>query len=185
MVLEIIISILIFLLFLPIKINSALYLNLLENKGAIYCMLWFIPLIQDKFLIANGELTAKNNFEREKTIQLNSEDEDIIFIQIFINSYIRKIILQNIEFFFDAGNKDDAFISTMIAGSLQAISSIFLNILKVKKYGFKSRVFCNALYLKNKLTTSIFISCWTNLFDLIFTLIKSKLKQIRRKSGNN
>lgn len=182
MILTIIICILLFLAFLPIKINSALYLNLLENKGAVYSALWFIPLIQDKFLIANGELTAKNNFEKEKTIQLNREDEDIIFIQIFINSYIRKIILEDIELFFDAGNKDNAFISTMIAGSLQALSSIFLNILKTKKYGFKSSVFCNPLYLKNKLTTAIFIACWTNLFDLIFTLVKSKFKQLKRSS---
>ncbi len=183
MILEIIICVLLFLLFIPVKINSALYLNLLENKGAIYSSLWFIPLIQDKFLIADGELTAKNNFEKEKTIQLNREDEDIIFIQIFINSYTRKIILEDIEFFFDVGNKDDAFVSTMVVGSLQVFTNIFLNILKTKKYGFKSRVFCNSLYLKNKLTISVFIACWTNLFDLIFTIIKSKLKQIKRKNN--
>ena len=146
MVLEIIICFVIFLISIPVKINFALYLNLLDNKGALYFNLWdFLIITQEKFVIANGELTSKNNRNVQKVIELKNDDEEVIFFKLFFNNYSRKIILQNISFFFDMGKKDDAFVATMGTATVKVLADIILSILKAKKFGFSSQVYCNSL----------------------------------------
>ena len=153
MIFEIMICVIIFAISVPVKVNFAFYVNLLENKGAFFVNLWdFLILTQEKFVIANGELTSKNNRNEQKVIELKKDDEDIIFIQLFLQNYFRKIILQNIYFFFDMGKKDDAFVATMGTATVKVFMDIFLSILKTKKYGFSSQVFCNSLYLTNKIS---------------------------------
>lgn len=193
MVLELILCALLFIFLTPLKINFGVYINLLKNRGAVFVNLWgIIQLAQEKFVIADGEVTAKNNKEKQKTFELSKDDKDVIFLKTLINSIFRKAILERIDFFFDMGKKDDAFVSTMATSTVQILANIFLNVLRTKKYGFSSGIYCNALYLTDKLSSTLAISCWTNLYDLLFTLIKSKLKancrmknKFSKKAKNN
>ena len=52
MVIEIIVALLLFILFLPIKVNLLFYINLLANKGALAVKVFTQPVMQDKFKIA-------------------------------------------------------------------------------------------------------------------------------------
>lgn len=180
MVIEIIVSVLLFLFFLPIKSNFMFYINLLANKGALAVQILTKSVVQDKFKIASGQVTTKNNFNKEKTIELSQEDRTVIFLQNFVNDICHKIIIDNTFIGVEVGKKDDAMTTAILSGSILMIIDLLFAQLYTRKSGANYNVDTEPLFCQNKIVLSAQMELYTNVFDIVFSFLKSNLKTIKR-----
>ncbi len=180
MVIEIIVSVLLFLFFLPIKSNFMFYINLLANKGALAVQILTKSVVQDKFKIASGQVTTKNNFNKEKTIDLSQEDRTVIFLQNFVNDICHKIIIDNTFIGVEVGKKDDAMTTAILSGSILMIIDLLFAQLYTRKSGANYNVDTEPLFCQNKIVLSAQMELYTNVFDIVFSFLKSNLKTIKR-----
>lgn len=180
MVIEIIVSVLLFLFFLPIKSNFMFYINLLANKGALAVQILTKSVVQDKFKIASGQVTTKNNFNKEKTIELSQEDRTVIFLQNFVNDICHKIIIDNTFIGVEVGKKDDAMTTAILSGSILMIIDLLFAQLYTRKSGANYNVDTEPLFCQNKIVLSAQMELYTNVFDIAFSFLKSNLKTIKR-----
>lgn len=180
MVIEIIVAVVLFLFFIPLKFSFMFYVNLLHNKGAIVLNLWGIHLLAEKFLISDGEITARNKRNRETKIELSKEDKKLIFINLFVNSIIRKIVLADTYICFEVGKKDNAMATAVISGAvLFVIDLIFAQVFS-RKAGSYHAVDNETLFCQNKLSLCAEIVFSITLFDVLFSFVKSLLKAHKR-----
>ena len=180
MVIEIIVALLLFILFLPIKVNFLFYINLLANKGALAVKVFTQPVMQDKFKIASGQVTAKNNYNKEKVFELSKEDKTVIFIESFINNITHKIIIDNTFIGVEVGNKDDAMVTALLSGGILMIVDLLFAQLYTRKNGANYDVDSEPLFCQNKIVISAQAQMYVNLFDVLFAFGKSYLKTIKR-----
>ena len=177
MVAEIIVAVLIFILFVPMRLNYSIYLNLLENRGADYFQIWnLFVVIQEKFEIANGEVTIENKKNKTRHVELSQADKEVVFTEILVPTILRKVILHEVLLFFEVGKKDDALTTAVISGGAITLCESALAILRTKKSGFVSLVDCDSLFTENKLALTINVKAYSNVFDVVFSFIKSKIK---------
>ena len=180
MVIEIIVAVVVFLFFVPLKFTFMFYINLLHNKGAIVLNMWGIHLLAEKFLISDGEITARNKRNKETKIELTKEDKKLIFLNLFINSIIRKIVLRDTYICAEVGKKDNAMATAVISGAvLFMIDLIFAQIFS-RKAGSYHTVDNDALFCQNKLSLSVEVVFSITLFDALFSFVKSLLKAHKR-----
>ncbi len=180
MVIEIIVAILVFLLFLPLRIKLIFYINLLHNKGALTLNVWGIHLLAEKFLISDGEITARNRKNKEIKIQLSKEDKKLIFINLFVNSIIRKLVLSNTYVCSEVGKKDNAMTTAIISGTaLFIIDLVFAQIFS-RKSGSCYEVDNETLFCQNKLSLCAEMIFSITPFDALFCFTKSMLKTRKR-----
>jgi len=181
MIFEIIFACLILLLIFPIKVSFAVYLNLLDNRGANYVKFWdFIILSQSKFYIANGELTTQNYWNKQKVIELRQDDEEVIFAEIFTQTFLRKLILSKIDLYCLMGQKDDAFMTALSNAGINGVFNALISFLQTKKGNFNSKIKVFPLYSEDKLISVVNLNCFSNAFDLMFSIVKSKFKAKKR-----
>ena len=176
MVIEIIVSILIFILILPIKCNAMFYINLLKNKGAVGVEILKIAIVQDKFKIASGQVTTTNKKNREKTFELSKEDKNLMFLKFVVSNIAHRIIINDAYVGVDIGKKDDAMTTAILCGSALIVVDAIMAVLFSKKQGFNYNVDVEPLFCQNKLVLSLQLIIYTNLFDILFAIIKSYLK---------
>lgn len=185
MVIEIIVAVGVFLFFVPLKFTFMFYINLLRNKGALVLNMWGIHLLAEKFLISDGEITARNKRNRETKIELSKEDKKLIFLNLFINAIVRKIVLNDTYICAEVGKKDDAMATAVISGAvLFVIDLIFAQVFS-RKAGSCHTVDNETLFCQNKLSLCVEIVFQITLFDALFCFVKSLLKARKRIKGMN
>ena len=184
MVVKIIVSILLFLFFVPLRLNFLFYINFLKNRGAVAVQIFSKSVLQDKFKIADGQVTATNQRNKEKTIDLSLDDKSVIFLNAFTKSLLKNVVLENTYVGFEVGKKDDAMATAMIAGiALTIIDLVFAQIFSRKK-GSTHQVDSESLFTTNKLSLAMQNSLYVNLFDIAFSAFRGYLlmkKQISKQ----
>lgn len=180
MVIEIIVSVVLFLIFLPIKINFLFYINLLMNRGAVAVQVYKFAILQDKFKIADGQVTAKNQRDKEKTIDLSQEDKSVIFIQNFVNDVIHKIVLNQTYVGIEIGNKDDAMVTAVLSGTALMIVDLLFAQVFSRKSGSVHDVDSEPLFCQNKLVLCMQSNFYLTMFDIAFGILKAYLKTLKR-----
>ena len=180
MAIEIVIAVILFIMFVPLRFTFMFYINLLHNRGAIALNIFGIHLLAEKFLISDGEITAKNKKNRETKIELSKEDKKLIFLNLFINATIRKIILNDTYICFEVGKKDNAMATAVISGTvLFVIDMIFAQIFS-RKSGSRHTIDNEALFCQNKLALCMQVIFSVTLFDVLFCFLKTLLKAHKR-----
>ena len=180
MVIKIIVAVIIFFLFLPIKVNFLFYINLLANKGALAVKVFAKSVMQDKFKIASGQVTTKNSYNKEKVIELSKEDKTVIFIESFVNNITHKIIIDNTFIGVEVGNKDDAMVTALLSGGILMVVDLLFAQLYSRKNGANYDVDSEPLFCQNKIVVSAQAQMYVNLFDVLFAFGKSYLKTLKR-----
>lgn len=180
MVFEIIVALVIFVLFVPLRFTFLFYISLLQNRGAMAVKMFAFSLAQEKFSISDGEITSKNRRNKEKTIELTAEDKSLIFINYFVNALVRKTILCETYICAEVGKKDDAMQTAIMSGTvLFLIDLIFAQVFS-RKRGSQHAVDNETLFCQNKLAICAKITFSVTLFDAVFCLFKSLLKTRKR-----
>ena len=184
MVLKIILAVILFILFVPLRVNFLFYINLLKNRGAIAVQLWRISITQGKFQIADGQVTTTNQRNKAITIDLSLEDKSVIFLDAFTKALIKKITLDKTYIGIEIGKKDDAMATSVISGSVLILIDIVFAQILTKKSGSHYFVDNESLYTTNKLTLSLQNVLYVTTFDAFWSAFRGYLimrKQVKKQ----
>lgn len=183
MIIEIIVMVLLFVIFIPIRVNFVFYINLLKNRGAIAVQVYILSLIQDKFKIADGQVTARNQRDKETTIDLSKEDKCVIFIENFVNNVIHKLVLNDTYVGIEIGNKNDAMVTAILSGTALMIVDLLFAQVFSRKSGSNYEVDSEPLFCQNKLVLCMQANFYITVFDILFAIGKAYLKTLKRLKG--
>ena len=188
MVLKIIIAVLLFLLFVPLRVNFLFYINLLQNRGAIAVQVWRLSITQGKFKIADGQVTTTNQRNKATTFDLSLDDKSVIFLDAFTKALIKKITLDKTYIGIEIGKKDDAMATAMILGSVLMFVDIVFAQIFTRKSGSVHFVDSEPLFTTNKLTVSMQNILYVTIFDAFWSAFRGYLimrKTIKKRNDRD
>lgn len=188
MVVKIIIAVLIFLLFAPLRINYIFYINLLQNRGAMAICIFFKNVIQYKFKISGGQVTTTNQRNKAKTFDLSLDDKSVIFLNAFTQSLIKTITLDDTYIGFEIGKKDDAMATSIISGTALMFTDLIFAQVFTRKSGSTHSIDIEPLFSSNKLTLCMQNILYVTIFDTLFSALRGYLimkKKIKCKVKDN
>lgn len=139
-----------------------------------------LHLVEEKFLISDGEIKSKNKRNKEKKIELTAEDKSLIFINLFVNALVRKTVLSETYICAEVGKKDDAMQTAIISGAILFLVDLVFAQIFSRKSGSVHSVDNETLFCQNKLTMCSEIVFYVTFFDVIFCFVKSLLKTRKR-----
>ena len=175
MVLKILICVFLFLSVVPLRLNFMFYVNLLKNRGAVAVRVYGKSVVQEKFKIADGQVTATNHRNKAKTIDLSLDDESVIFLNNFTKSLLKTLILDNTYVGFEVGKKDDAMATAMISGVMLTVTDLVFAQVFSRKKGSTHQVDSEPLFTTSKLSIAMQNTLYVTLFDVLFSALRGYL----------
>ena len=168
------------LLIVPIKLKSGISYNLLKNKGRVEFDFYKLKLLSYKLKIKTRYimLTDKN----DKNILLPIEFGESSNIEYYDLSVIlvNKTTINSVKINVNLGFENNPFLTAIIYGLTQTISSSVLSVLKAKKLSVEIVNNIKHEYYKDSGTIYIKLGITISLFDLMwgFILYKLNLKKV-------
>lgn len=160
---------LLFLLFFPFKIRVRAHFNIVSNNGFFCVRFAFFNILCGRLRFANDfrfEIeTQKTFFDIEKKISKRTE--------LFLKHLIKQVDVMFLDFVFEGGKKDDAYITSLLCGGVQAASSALFSILKTKNVSGSFRKNVLVDFQKNAIAFSIDTAISISVFDIFKSYIFS------------
>ncbi len=161
----------IFLFFLPIKMQGRLSFNVLEMTGAIGIFLYKFKVTHQQIWFENKKIyTRKENDISSKELELNSKE--MIFIQMLLGEIKDKTRLKEISIFYNFG-VGDAFSSAMLAGSVNVLLMSLLGIVKNAKPTATLGIYDTISYNREVCQFAVKAVISISLFDVVYSLFRS------------
>lgn len=170
----------IFFMLYPIKLKASISYNFIKNKGQINFMFF-------KFKVLNFKIRIKRKFimlttKRGKNILLpiDFQDQQSIEYVDIMSVLINKTTINSIEIQSNIGVENEPFLTAILYGIVQSVSSVFLAILKNKKLSIKIINNIKPEYYKDIGTIYIKMAITFSIFDYLwgFILFKFNLKKV-------
>lgn len=176
------------LIVLPFCLTVNAGVDILGNSGYIKLRLFFIPLFSGKIHLEALDLKHSNlilEFKRKREeIHLNADKNDKQSIRNFIKKVpiLSAIRVRNVTFDAAIGKSDDAFFTTLTAGSLRTVFYALAAVLKSREdVTVRERIL--AVYTEDKLQANVFGIISLSIANIIYSLwtaFKNLLKTPRR-----
>ena len=165
------------LIVLPFSVNINMHLNIIEQKCFYSIKLLFIKLLCGKTYIDDSRLIIQNT---NNLIYNNQKDANKQITQI--KSIAKKITISQVDIFFSAGVKDNAYATAMLCGYTYAISSALVAVLISKNPYINIFQDVDPNYNKDALDITLKCQIQISILKIIFALISANKKL---KESNN
>ena len=117
----IVLSIVVFLAVLPIFFSANVYFNVKENLGVVLITLWGITISCFQVQVQKTAITIIKRKGKDKEVPIKLIDENMIFADYFTKTIFRFIIIRQISIFFTIGKQNDAFVPSVVGGTILEI----------------------------------------------------------------
>lgn len=114
----IVLSIVVFLAVLPIFFSANVYFNVKENLGVVLITLWGITISCFQVQVQKTAITIIKRKGKDKEVPIKLIDENMIFADYFTKTIFRFIIIRQISIFFTIGKQNDAFVPSVVGGTI-------------------------------------------------------------------
>ncbi len=114
----IVLSIVVFLAVLPIFFSANVYFNVKENLGVVLITLWGITISCFQVQVQKTAITIIKRKGKDKEVPIKLIDENMIFADYFTKMIFRFIIIRQISIFFTIGKQNDAFVPSVVGGTI-------------------------------------------------------------------
>lgn len=166
-----------FILFLPLCFQLRIYLNALQNLGAISISLFGIfTLASFQIQLKKDAVKILKHKKKNNEKEMKYFDASSIFISLLMKNLFHSIKIKELSLFFSIGQKNDAFHTAYFSGLWQAIIHSCLQILKTVKGNFESNVGTESDNDENKLKFAGYLNLLIFPIQILYCLILS-LKQ--------
>ena len=110
--------IVVFLAVLPIFFSANVYFNVKENLGVVLITLWGITISCFQVQVQKTAITIIKRKGKDKEVPIKLIDENMIFADYFTKTIFRFIIIRQISIFFTIGKQNDAFVPSVVGGTI-------------------------------------------------------------------
>ena len=114
----IVLSIVVFWAVLPIFFSANVYFNVKENLGVVLITLWGITISCFQVQVQKTAITIIKRKGKDKEVPIKLIDENMIFADYFTKTIFRFIIIRQISIFFTIGKQNDAFVPSVVGGTI-------------------------------------------------------------------
>ena len=170
----IVLAVITVLLVFPIFFSTSIYINAKENMGVVLLTLWGLTVMCFQIKLKKAAITIIKRKGKEKEIPINPIDKKVLFMEYFAKSIFKYIMITHITVFFTVGKTNDAFVPSMVGGTVLELLYSLLAVLYTKKgdipafVGIETQTDTDALKVLHK-SSIIF-----NLFIIVAGLIRAK-----------
>ena len=164
------------IMILPIWIQLRMYINVEYNIGAIAISVFGIKVICFQAELSELGIKIMRSKKDDKEIKFSVVDESVIFIKNMLHKTLRMISINRLEMYYDVGKQNDAFKTSMRAGSVIVLSNIILSWLYTKRGIFPASINTEEDVKEDKLTMSAYTSIVVMPLTIVYAYILAKLK---------
>ncbi len=151
----IVLSVVTFLLLLPIFFGANVYFNMKENLGVVMLTFWGIPIICFQVQVKKAVIMIIKRKGKEKEVPIKLIDPQMIFGEFFVKSIFKFLIIRQINVFVTVGKENDAFVPSMIGGSVLDFLYAVLGVLFTKKGEIKTYIDVETDTTENQLKATL------------------------------
>lgn len=155
--------------------------NFVLNKGKVLVQVLRWKLIDSTFSFEKGYIKVITKKKKIKLIPLNIKDPETFEFVGLETLLIKKIYLKRANVYFNFGNKESSFLTSISIGTLLAISSCLGSVLKTKKPGIIITNKCYPVFNKDYIKLNLKLSLSISLFDFFWCFGEY---QFRKKEGS-
>lgn len=112
---------------LPFPIKFKCHVNGIKLLSFYSIKFWFFKVLCGKAYIEDNKFIMQNTHNH-----IYSNDKNAIKQQVFLKSIIKRISVHRAELYFTGGMQDDAYVSAMLCGYVQVISSALISVIITK-----------------------------------------------------
>ena len=170
----IVLAVITILLVFPIFFSVSIYINAKENMGVVMLTLWGLTVMCFQIKLKKTAITIIKRKGKEKEIPINPIDKKVLFMEYFAKSIFKYIIITNITVFFTVGKTNDAFVPSMVGGTVLELLYGLLGVLYTKKGDIPAFVGIETLTDEDALKILNKSSIVFNLFIIMAGLIRAK-----------
>lgn len=169
LILVIVILSLFLILLAPISISYKMYISVLENKGFVLVKVAGIKAFATQLEVMGGDLILTNPNGKMQKIKIKKPSS---FQNAFIFNLVKELDLTKLIVYFGCGIKNDAFLTSMSCGIVEALFCAGGKILKDKNNAF---IFyqIEPNYNKDDLWIALDGTIMVCILAVLFVLIKS------------
>ncbi len=172
-----------FIFILPIKLKAKIKYNLLKNKGDIKFYFFKLNVLSFKFRIKSKYILLTTKKGKNIVVPLefgpnaNLEYVDLTYL------LLDKTTINTLKISINAGVQNNPFLTALMFGLLQTITSIFLGFLKTKKLSVIVSNKINPVYTKDIGIVSISSSLTISFVDYLWAFMQYliKFKKVGKK----
>ena len=170
----IVLAVITILLVFPLFFSASIYINAKENMGVVLLTLWGLTVMCFQIKLKKAAITIIKRKGKEKEIPINPIDKKVLFMEYFAKSIFKYIMITHITVFFTVGKTNDAFVPSMVGGTVLELLYSLLAVLYTKKgdipafVGIETQTDTDVLKVLHK-SSIIF-----NLFIIVAGLIRAK-----------
>lgn len=172
-----------FIFILPIKLKAKIKYNLLKNNGDIKFYFFKLNVLSFKFRIKSKYILLTTKKGKNIVIPLeigpnaNLEYVDLTYL------LLDKTTINTLKISINAGVQNNPFLTALMFGLLQTITSIFLGFLKTKKLSVIVSNKINPVYTKDIGIVSISSSLTISFVDYLWAFMQYliKFKKVGKK----
>lgn len=159
----------------PIKVRTIFNFNILNMSGNVFIGVGFFRLINLKVKIKNSYIyiTKKGVTYKEK---LTPTNVDVVFVKNLIKEIYFRTVLINLKEVSNIGVENNAMQTSLLSAVLDVV--VKATFAKIKNNKKLAHIFVenSAKYSEDCLLICLTSVFETNLFDMVYTIVKSKLK---------
>lgn len=173
------ILVIVFLLY-PIKLKASISYNFIKNKGQINFLFFKFKVLSFKIKVKQKFVMLTTKKGKNILLPIDFQDQQNIEYVDFASIILNKTTINSIEINANIGIENQPFLTAMLYGAIQSVSSIFLAILKNKKLSIKIINNIKPEYSKDIGTIYIKMAITFSIFDYLwgFILYKFNLKKV-------
>lgn len=172
-----------FIFILPIKLKAKIKYNLLKNNGDIKFYFFKLNVLSFKFRIKSKYILLTTKKGKNIVVPLefgpnaNLEYVDLTYL------LLDKTTINTLKISINAGVQNNPFLTALMFGLLQTITSIFLGFLKTKKLSVIVSNKINPVYTKDIGIVSISSSLTISFVDYLWAFMQYliKFKKVGKK----
>ena len=164
------------LMLIPFWIQLRMYINIEYNIGAMSISVFGIKVLCFQAELSELGIKIMRSKKEDKEIKFSVVDENAIFLKNMVHRSMRMISIMKLEMYYDVGKENDAFKTSMRAGSVVALSNIILSWLYTKRGVFNASINTEENVKEDKLTIAVYTSIVVMPIVILYVYILAKTK---------
>ena len=170
----------ILLFMFPVFVQAKATFNIQSRAGVLAIHIYGIQLVYYLYEIKGKTIVVKNQNDT-KQVELDIDNNDLLFVQILIEQIKDKTRLKQLYVFYNLG-AGDAFLSAMLGGVFNIAVLTFFTTLKSKKPTASLGIYETISYNKTLFEVAIKSKMSISLVDVVYSLINSVILTWKTKS---
>lgn len=177
---------LLFILFVPIKLKAKVNYDILNNYGFVSIYFYKLKVFLCKISFVPFKILIETKRKRFK-FKIFKKEKDYSYGEIFFKEVMKRLRINNLRLTSRFGLFQDCLLSSIGSGSILALSSILMFTLSSEKNIEHGKIMVFPDYMHSRMLFCFSGSVRLNIFLIILSLVVSLFKTIKRgvkKYGN-